>query len=553
MTLLDEAYDGLCVYQLPSGEWGHQPHASLADRYRRVHRPEAGSSLGFFRKPNAYRTLTAMEVLASSSRSCRDEHLHRGMSWFRSQLRGGQFQEWAVTGYPYPDRPELPDVQLVSDPRHSAQAALALLQYDRNLAYSPSWIVELLGYQRTDGSWVGRAGRSDLLLLACAVDALQKWLQAQPVGSRDGPIQSRVSTAVDDSIAHLATLATKFGGLLQDEYQTAMVLERLGLYLSGDLRRQDLLTGMLDALKAREVDGVWVSRSSSRRGDTVQQYETTVRVAASLAPLTGFDPALEAVLSRSRDYLRPLFDPDRIDSSDYRYFVHIFRASDHLLVEPSCALARQGERRQVLLRLWLADALPRIGRLMEGRDIQLEDYEAAFLQSRSEIFGLMDALVVSARQESAVVSAIRRLLAWDDESALSEALRLDDRSRIELIHTAAAEISSSADDGDRRPVAADRRQVDALTSLLFQLSESCREQMLRREGAMKVSSTAAAQYREWQGRRRQTAAWLDRLKVAPADAAQMRSVATEANESLRVWFPDALALQDDFEGWLRGD
>jgi hypothetical protein len=415
-------------YQMPTGEWGYHS-VSFEDRYKRVGQGEYARPqyLSLFRKPNAYRTLTAMEILRDYCGRMFDSRIHKAVAWFKQNLSSGWFSEWDISvACPIPDRPDIPYIEKTPDIRHTAQALLGLLKFDRNPGPElPKGLCNILDHQFENGMWPRKPGLDrgvEILRSVCCADLLfhatdyRYRKKLSRLGLNDG-FSQKAQVALDLTCAWLVHYAEQHGGLWADEYQTAEVLERLGPWLIADKRYAHSVESAVAALLGRMTTEGWTNSSiPSPQRREVSRYETTVRVCASLCMIqSGRLWGPEEGLQPVRSYLHEHFQPDVIDASDYRYFLHIFYPDcdrfrsitqrkdffDYLGIKQS-GLFRSYAYRSALLQamsIWLIDCLKRLDMLAERRALGVLNYSQAFLEKEEETLKILDTMRLITTQQ----------------------------------------------------------------------------------------------------------------------------------------------------------
>ena len=422
LALAQSCIQKILDYQMPTGEWGYYS-GPLKDRYLRVKRDDytRHEYLALFRKPNGYRTLTAMEVLREYCGAIFNNRIQRAVQWIKASLSSGCFLEWEVFGTgPLPDRPDMPHVEKTPDIRHTAQALISLLKFDRHPGSElAKGIYNVLNQQSPTGMWPRKVGANDVEIFrsVCCADLLfhavapeyRRKLVSAGLGV---DFFQRARIALDRTGAWLLDCASQHGGLWVDEYQTAMVLERLGKRLTADKRYLKAIETAVAVLLERTTDGGWHNsaiRDPDIRYSELSKYETTIRIAASLCQTSGqrlwiSDDALQSV----KDFRRLRFRPDEIDASDYRYFIQVF-ARDSMALRSALSrtdfvdyLDRSTHRplqwypgRLALFRtltLWVIDCLDRLESLAEGRALALPNYDLAFLEKEEELLNILESM-----------------------------------------------------------------------------------------------------------------------------------------------------------------
>jgi hypothetical protein len=413
------ALQKLIDYQMPTGEWGYYD-INFKNRYLRVSRKDylSDARLRLFRKPNVYRTLTAMEVLKSYCGNKFNSRIQRAVGWLKRSLSSGWFIEWDEfsTG-PFPDRRDLSHIEKAPDIRHTAQALLGLLKFDRNPGPElPKGLYNILNHQFEYGMWPRKPGFNgvEIFRSVCCADLLFHAIEYKNkeklyrVGLREDFFQ-KARVALDRTCAWLVGCADKFGGLWEDEYQTAMVLERLGQRLLADKRYARAIESAVSVLLERVEGNGWTNsaiRDQRVRFSDVSRYENTVRILASLCIVQGENIlVLERKLRPVFSYMRDCFKPDRIDASDYRYFLFIFcpdrnesrdaiqreQIYDYLDVKQLNTFITYSNRDAILdaMSLWVIDCLERLERLSEGKALGLPNYDQASLEKEEELLSIL--------------------------------------------------------------------------------------------------------------------------------------------------------------------
>ncbi|MDH5185729.1 MAG: hypothetical protein OEZ20_03850 [candidate division WOR-3 bacterium] len=417
--LARSALQKILDYQMPTGEWGYYSK-SLKDRYLRVRREEYARSefLSRFRKPNGYRTLTAMEVLKSYCGSMFNSRIGKAVTWFKQNLSSGWFIEWDVFGTgPYPDRSNIPQVEKAPDIRHTAQALLALLKFDRNPGPGLlEGLYNILKTQFENGMWPRKPNfnRIEIFRSVCCAGllfhALDYRQKLSKLGFKEDFFQE-VRVALDRTCAWLMDCLKKHNGLWEDEYQTSMVLERLGPRLIADKRYAYGVELVVATLLERMTDKGWTNsaiRNPEVRYSDVSRYETTVRVCASLCTVQNVESLVpDERLQPIRSYLFERFQPDVIDASDYRYFLQIFypdcekfrciQPKDFFdyLDKKQLAQFPEYHSRDSLLRvmsIWVMDCWERLEGLVEGKALGLPNYDRSFLEKKDEMLKILDTM-----------------------------------------------------------------------------------------------------------------------------------------------------------------
>jgi hypothetical protein len=437
-------------YQMPTGEWGSYK-VSLADRYLRVNREEYSRPefLSLFRKPNGYRTLSAMEVLRQYCGNQYNTRIKRAVNWFKSNLDSGWFVEWdAFASGAFPDCPNMPHVEKAPDIRHTAQALLALLKFDRNPGPELSkGLNNILSHQDSNGMWPRKPGSSstEILGIVCCVDLLfhaydHRFRKKLTGLGMQEKFFVKVRLALDRACAWLVKCAEQNDGLWVDEYQTAMVLERLGNWLLSDHRYAGSVEKAALVLLNRKTNEGWTNKSiddTSIRHSPISRYETTIRVCASLFTIRDklwfADEDMQPILR----YLRDCFKPDVIDASDYRYYIKIFCPESARIEKSSWGNslfdyldADHSESKEVqslykIMYIWIIDCLERLDRLSLGEAYGLPNYNQAFLEKEKELLSILDSMramsVVGTEHE--LPDSIYQYLQTGDSNDLSQRLQ----------------------------------------------------------------------------------------------------------------------------------
>ncbi|UCC64702.1 MAG: hypothetical protein JSV36_06565 [Anaerolineae bacterium] len=416
-------------YQMPTGEWGYYS-LSLKHRYQRVKREEytRPEYLHLFRKPNVYRTLTAMESLRDYCGNMFNSRIRMAIAWLNQNLYSGWFIEWDSFGSGFfPNRIDLPHVEKAPDIRHTAQALLGLLKFDRhpNREFLKG-LYNILNHQFESGMWPRKPGFNhvEIFRSVCCADLLfhatdYRYRRKLSKLGLDNDFIQKARVALDRTCAWLVDCAEKHNGLWMDEYQTAMVLERLGRRLLADRRYYSTVELAVGALLERMIDEGWTNSAIVKpeiRYSEVSRYETTVRVCASLCVVRGDKLWIpDEVLEPVRGYLYERFRPDVIDASDYRYFLQIFYPDSYQfrsVTQPEnffdcfdrnqAVLLSSNPSRDSLLRtmsLWVSDCLGRLERLAEGKALGLPGYDQAYLEKEDELLSILDTMhLISAEQ-----------------------------------------------------------------------------------------------------------------------------------------------------------
>jgi hypothetical protein len=408
-------------FQMPTGEWGSD-NVSLKDRYLRVNREDSANDnyLSLFRKPNVYRTLTACEILRDYCQHHFDGRIRAASEWFTANLANGWFAEWDVVGSGInPDMSEIPHVEKLDDIRHTAQAVLQQLKFGTR--YTDQTVLGLeaiLAIQADNGLWPKRIGSREFELFgtACCADAL--YTACMPsfrrrlarLGLTDG-FYNRVRTALDRTNSQLSTILERNKGLWVDEYQSSMVLERLGPHYVTDRRYYFMVEQLTDALLERFDGTGWVNSRTrpSLRSEAVHRYETTARVLASLSETYRADIfRFYSKLEPAYNFVERYSDNNVIDSSDYRYLIRIAAPSGAVEgLEKSLSevydyldTGFQERHKDDLWRkqldvfaFWLGDSITRLLRLAEGRDFGSPNYEEAYSEKENDTVELMRILL----------------------------------------------------------------------------------------------------------------------------------------------------------------
>jgi len=171
------ALQKLLDYQMPTGEWGYYD-VDFESRYLRVKREDYISDvrMTLFRKPNVYRTITAMEILRDYGGVTFNSRKQRACRWLKQNLSSGWFVEWdAFSTGPFPDRSDIPHVEKAPDVRHTAQALLGLLKFDRNPGPELSkGLYNILNNQFENGMWPRKPGFNhvEIFRSVCCADLL---------------------------------------------------------------------------------------------------------------------------------------------------------------------------------------------------------------------------------------------------------------------------------------------------------------------------------------------------------------------------------------------
>ena len=441
-------------YQMPTGEWGYYS-VSLKDRYLRVKREDYAhpAYLSLFRKPNGYRTLTAIEALKDYCNNMFNSRIHKAVTWFKRNLSSGWFVEWDAFGSgPSPDQIDLPHVEKAPDIRHTAQVLLGLLKFDRNPG--PEFhkgLYNLLNHQLENGMWPRKPGfnHAEIFRTVCCADLLfhaidYKYRQKlSRLGFREDFFQ-KARVALDLACAWLIDCAEKHNGLWMDEYQTAMVLERLGRRLLADKRYAHIVESAVASLLERMTNEGWTNSTILKpeiRYSDLSRYETTVRICASLHIIQCEKLCVpKEMLEPVRSYLRDRFQPDVIDASDYRYFLHIFYPDydkfrsitqrkdffDYLDIKPSDSFLSYPNRDSLLrtMSLWIIDCLERLQGLAEGKALGQPNYVQAFLEKEEELLTILDTMrLISVHQPiEELPSSLLRYFQTGDLQPLREEL-----------------------------------------------------------------------------------------------------------------------------------
>lgn len=408
---------------MPTGEWGYF-NVSLKDRYLRVKREEYTRSefLSLFRKPNGYRTLTGMELLKEYSSNLFNHRINRAIYWIKQNLSSGWFLEWdAFVSGRFPDRSDtLPHVEKAPDVRHTAQALLGLLKYDKHPGPELSkGLYNILNHQLESGMWPRKPdfNHVEIFRSVCCADLLfhaldNKFKKKLSRLSLNKEFFPRARIALDKTCAWLVDCAERHGSLWEDEYQTAMVLERIGNRLLSDRRYKNVVKLIIKTLLERMTKEGWTNSSIIKpeiRYSDVSKYETTVRVCASLLSIKKekiFLPMeeLKPVLA----YLREQFQPKIIDASDYRYYLKIFYPDskeftkiiqkvaffDYLNKKQSNIFKQYSGKNHLIrvMSIWIIDCLERLEQLAEGKALGLPNYDQAFLEKEEELLTILDTM-----------------------------------------------------------------------------------------------------------------------------------------------------------------
>ncbi len=428
-TLAKLALQKILDYQMPTGEWGYYS-LSLEDRYQRVKRQEytRPEYLRRFRKPNVYRTVTAMEVLRDYCGSMCNSRARKAITWLKQNLYSGWFIEWDSFGSgPFPDRADIPHVEKAPDIRHTAQALLGVLKFDR---YPGRELVKglynILNHQFENGMWPRKPGFNhvEIFRSVCCADLLfhvtdYRYRRKLSKLGLDDDLLQKARIALDRTCAWLVDCAEKHNGLWMDEYQTAMVLERLGRRLLADERYCSTVESAVAALLESLTDEGWINSAildPEIRYSEVSKYETTVRVCASLCVVRGDRLWIpEEALVSVRNHLYERFQPDVIDASDYRYFLQIFYPDsdqfrsvtqpkdffDYLDKKQAVLFSSYAHQNSLLrtMSLWVSDCLGRLERLTEGKALGLANYNQAYFEKEEELLSILDTMhLISAEQ-----------------------------------------------------------------------------------------------------------------------------------------------------------
>lgn len=462
------ALQKLLDYQMPTGEWGYFS-TEFADRYERVGETYWARTeyLPLIRKPNGYRTVTGMEMLRDYCGSAFNSRIRRAVGWLKRNLSSGWFMGWDafVTGSD-PYRDDRPHLEKAPDVRHTAQALLGLLKFDRNPGDElVRGLRNILNSQLENGMWPRKPGSNhvEIFRSVCCADLLFHVLDRRytpklsKLGVRNSSLQ-KVRIALDRTCAWLVDCAKRHNGLWEDEYKTAMVLERLGHRLLHDKRYVAVAESAVAALLERMTDQGWTNSSiadAQTRYDDQKRYECTIRICASLFAIRGTrlwipDETLKSVT----EHLRDGFEPKKIDASDYRYFLQIFcgdrdafRSSvqredffDYLDLKrsDSVSIYSDGAFLAHVMSLWVMDCLGRLARLAEGKVLGLPNYDQAYLEREEELLTILQSMrLVSKDQPTA------RLPSWllecdqtgDLRSLWRDLERLLDRYHVEIQRT----------------------------------------------------------------------------------------------------------------------
>lgn len=461
-NLAKSALQKILDYQMPTGEWGYYS-VSLKDRYLRVKREEytRPEFLSLCRKPNGYRTLTAMEVLKDYGGNMFNSRIRKAVIWLKQNLSSGWFVEWdAFVSGPRPDRIDMPHVEKAPDIRHTAQALLGLLKFDRNPGSElPEGLCNILTCQFENGMWPRKPdfNHIEIFRSVCCADLLfhsfdrYRRKKLSKLGLRED-FFPRARVALDRTCAWLIDCAEKYGGLWEDEYQTAMVLERLGRRLLADKRYAHVVESAITTLLERMTDKGWTNSSIAKpaiRDSEVSRYETTVRICASLCMIQRERSCVpEESLQPVLNYLHERFQPRVIDASDYRYFLQIFYTDCHTFrktIQPEdffdyldreqFAQSPSCSHRDFLLHvmsLWVIDCLERLGGLAEGKALGLPNYDQAFPEKEKELLEILNTMhVISAGHPiEELPSSLLQYLRTPDLQCLWD--RLEDRYHLQI-------------------------------------------------------------------------------------------------------------------------
>ena len=412
-------------FQMPTGEWGYYD-VNFRNRYERVKRSDyiSDARLRLFRKPNVYRTLTALEVLGHYCKNKFNARTQKGVAWIKRNLSSGWFIEWdEFSSGPFPDRNDLFHIEKAPDIRHTAQALLTLLKFDRTPGPELSkGLYNILNSQFETGMWPRKPGfnGTEIFRSVCCADLLWHALDYKNkekltrLGIKEDFFQ-KARLALDRTCAWLVTCAEKSGGLWEDEYQTAMVLERLGRRLLTDSRYASSVNRAVTVLLDQINNGGWTNssiRDHKIRFSDTSRYETTIRIQASLQIIQGGNYWLpEKKMQPVLDYLKNSFEPDKIDASDYRYFLHIFcpdnnefattiqKATfyDYLSAKKPLSPYNYRSINSLLdmMGIWVTDCLGRLGNLIEGKALGLSNYDQAFLEKEEELLMILNSMKVN--------------------------------------------------------------------------------------------------------------------------------------------------------------
>jgi hypothetical protein len=409
-------------YQMPTGEWGYYSRFQK-DRYLRVKRENytRPEYISLFRKPNGYRTLTAMEILKDYFGNMYNSRITKGISWFKSNLTSGWFVEWdSFASGPFPDRTDFPYVEKSADVRHTSQALLALLKYDKNPG--PELIkglYNIIGCQYENGMWPRKPefNHYELFRSACCADLLFNTIQ--PNYKRkltnlgiNQEFFRKCRIALDKTCAWFVDCSVKNQGLFIDEYQTAMVLERMGKWLVVDERYTKTVENIISILLERIEKNSWTNSgvvNAEVRNSEISRYETTVRVCACLYTIRGNKIWIsDEQLLPIKEYLIDKFQPDNIDASDYRYFVQIFEPyideakekynkNDFFDIYSKDSVPTFGNytfKDSIIktMSLWVIDCLERLQKLSEGKSLGQPNYRQASLEKEEEMISILNSM-----------------------------------------------------------------------------------------------------------------------------------------------------------------
>jgi hypothetical protein len=229
------SFQGLLDFQTPWGEWGESGHNS-EERFKRIGRERLHPQNKMLAKPNMFRTLRGIETIRWLTAGRFDHRIDKALGWVEKQMNDGWFKAWIER--PVGHTSEQPKgIVKVPDVRHTAQAVLANIRFRRVTYGSIRAIERLLDAQMLEGGWP-----DDLLLrdpevsmhstvfateLLYALKHKKPRRQIAKLGRDD--LLARSIPALDRAKAWLYEQNRKNGGLWEDCYTTALVLDRVGI------------------------------------------------------------------------------------------------------------------------------------------------------------------------------------------------------------------------------------------------------------------------------------------------------------------------------------
>jgi nucleoside phosphorylase len=435
------SFQGLLDFQTPWGEWGASG-LNDEERFKRIGRERLFVQQKKLAKPNMFRTLRGIETIKWLTPNRFNNRIDKALAWVEKQMNDGWFEAWMedqVT--PAPDQPN--EISKEPDVRHTAEAIIAFIKFKRVTYDSIKAIERLLDNQLYGGAWpdypLKRKARIYSTIFATELlYALRKGrTKNQIVKLGKGDLLERAQPALDRAKAWFFEENRKHDGQLQYCYETAMVLDRIGIDLLPDY--SPLIQTLLERLYEGWDGRGWVNDGAKPEKREASRVHATLRVTSCLTWLAHNGVSVDSqILRDARQCVISRFSLDEMDTPNFVDILRIFGLEkphfevisnadyyDYFTEDETATLINKGRQREIF-ELWLGQFATRLAKLEVEKEAGVMDYASAHKEEKTKLCLILRAFAkISENQDIIEELALNLDRASNAEAFISNVSRMD--------------------------------------------------------------------------------------------------------------------------------